>query len=130
MIAEDFDGEMVILNLDDGRYFSLRGAGSSVWKASSTAGAAPQSIVDMRRSHRPALVDSTLQFVQFLSDLQLIRAVGNQATASGMQAVDWSSVGDGDQPAIEVFEDLAEMIMADPIHDVDAETGWPIRKAA
>ena len=43
-----------------------------------------------------------------------------------------ASVGDGlqgpwsEQPAhIEVFDDLAGLIFADPIHDVDEQIGWP-----
>ena len=31
VIAETFDGEPVILNLADGRYFSLSGIASSIW---------------------------------------------------------------------------------------------------
>ena len=30
-----------------------------------------------------------------------------------------------EEPRIEVFDDLAELILADPIHDVDEQAGWP-----
>jgi hypothetical protein len=29
------------------------------------------------------------------------------------------------EPAIEVFDELAELIYGDPIHDVDEKVGWP-----
>jgi hypothetical protein len=29
-------------------------------------------------------------------------------------------------PTLETFEDLAELIAADPVHDVDVEAGWPV----
>ena len=29
-------------------------------------------------------------------------------------------------PSIEIYDDLAELIMADPIHDVDTDVGWPM----
>jgi hypothetical protein len=29
---------------------------------------------------------------------------------------------------LEVFDDLSELLVADPIHDVDEEAGWPHRK--
>ena len=32
-------------------------------------------------------------------------------------------------PVIEVFDDLAELIMIDPLHEVDAERGWPVKPA-
>ena len=31
----------------------------------------------------------------------------------------------GEAPRIEIFDDLAELIFADPIHDVDEQAGWP-----
>ena len=31
----------------------------------------------------------------------------------------------GRWPGIEVFDDLAELIFGDPIHDVDEQAGWP-----
>ena len=35
----------------------------------------------------------------------------------------------GAAPEVESFDDLAELMKADPIHDVDAEFGWPHRPA-
>jgi Coenzyme PQQ synthesis protein D (PqqD) len=128
VIAEDFDGDIFILNLEDGRYFSLRGAGPSVWGAL-TAGATPQEIVDGAQRDRPVLAESTAQFLHRLLDLQLIRIAGHEAAFAGASSVDWSSLSDEDHPDIEVFDDLAELILADPIHDVDAAAGWPMRKA-
>lgn len=29
-------------------------------------------------------------------------------------------------PAMEIFEDISEIIMMDPIHEVDPSAGWPI----
>ena len=50
---------------------------------------------------------------------------------------------DGDKPAataaelaaapgpftVEMFEDLADLILTDPVHDVDHDAGWPHRPA-
>ncbi len=126
VIAENFDGDIVILNLEDGRYFSLRGAGPNIWNTL-IAGATPQAILADAEQHRPALAEATKTFLCRMFDLQLIRPAGEAASSA---TVDWSTVKDADQPEIEVFDDLAELIMADPIHDVDAEVGWPLRKAA
>lgn len=34
-----------------------------------------------------------------------------------------------DLPQLEIFEDLADLVWADPIHDVDEDTGWPQMKS-
>ncbi len=129
VIAEDFDGDIVILNLDDGRYFNLRGAGPNVWNTL-MAGATAQSIVDSVGQSRPDWVDSTNRFLCRLHELKLIRTVSAVAATTVAMPIDWNSLPAGDQPEIEVFDDLAQLILADPIHDVDAEAGWPMRKAA
>jgi hypothetical protein len=35
-----------------------------------------------------------------------------------------------DDPSLEIHDDLADLIIADPIHDTDEAIGWPARKAA
>jgi len=30
-------------------------------------------------------------------------------------------------PVVEVFNDLADLIAIDPVHEVDASAGWPMR---
>lgn len=129
VIAEDFDGDIVILNLDDGRYFSLRGAGPNVWNAL-MAGATAQSIIDSASQSRNVRANSINQFLCRLHELKLIRAIGEANSHAVALAIDWNSLSEGDPPEIDVFDDLAELILADPIHDVDAEAGWPMRKAA
>jgi hypothetical protein len=129
VIAEEFDGDIVILNLEDGRYFSLRGAGPIVWNAL-MAGATAQTIIDSANPARNDRVDAIIQFLCRLHELQLIRTASEVTNISVATPIDWNSLSAGDRPEIEVFDDLAELILADPIHDVDAEVGWPMRKTA
>lgn len=129
VIAENFDGDIVILNLEDGRYFSLRGCGGMLWSAL-MAGATPQAIVDSAHRDCPALADSTRTFMHSLCEMQLIRPTGSKGHLPSVLAIDWKSASTADCPAVDVFDDLADLILADPVHDVDAEAGWPNRKAA
>ena len=48
------------------------------------------------------------------------------AAHAALLGLDWS----GEPPQIEVFDDLAELIFADPIHDVDEQVGWPAPRPA
>jgi hypothetical protein len=121
VVAEDFDGEMVILNLGNGHYYSLRGIASPIWSAL-LAGHAPDSILASVRAMRPELVAASSALIDRLVELGLVqpRAAGAEGATESI-AASWS----GDAPAIEVFEDLADLIHGDPIHDVDEQTGWP-----
>jgi hypothetical protein len=121
VVSEDFNGQIVILNLSDGRYFSLGGIASSVWNTL-LAGQTPQAIFESIGEQRPDLRDEAARFVDRLFELKLI-SLDESGEAGNVSAI--SATWNGDPPRIEVFDDLAELIFADPIHDVDAQVGWP-----
>lgn len=121
VVAEDFDGQTVILNLSDGRYFSLGGIASPIWNCL-VRGCSPQALFDSVGKQQPELTEEAARFVGELVGLGLIR--GNVEASAGVAAVisdEWF----GEAPRIEIFDDLAELIFADPIHDVDEQAGWP-----
>lgn len=121
VVAEDFDGKIVILNLGDGRYFSLDGIASQIWSLL-VAGLSPAAILESIEAHQPSLTGRSSEFVDRLIELKLIRPQDAEAgNAQGPIDETWS----GEEPRIEVFDDLAELILADPIHDVDEQAGWP-----
>ena len=31
-------------------------------------------------------------------------------------------------PALEIYDDMAELILSDPIHEVDEDVGWPRKR--
>jgi len=121
VVAEDLDGEIVILNLANGHYFSLGGIACPIWSLL-LSGHTPQSIFTSIEARRPDLVDGSSEFVNRLIELNLITPC-TDADAAPADPIDelWS----GTSPTIEVYDDLAELIFADPIHDVDEQAGWP-----
>lgn len=121
VVAEDFDGKIVILNLADGRYFSLEGIASQIWSLL-LAGRTPEAILGSIQTQQPLLSQPSSAFVERLIELKLVRQQ-DEETGSARGSIDevWSD----EEPKIEVFDDLAELILADPIHDVDEQAGWP-----
>ncbi len=122
VVAEDFDGKIVILNLADGRYFGLEGIGGLIW-ARLLEGAAPSDILASIAVQQPGLEGSASDFIRSLVEWRLIRP--SEAMA-GAPRVDIRETWASEAPRIEVFDDLAELIFADPIHDVDEQAGWPL----
>jgi Coenzyme PQQ synthesis protein D (PqqD) len=121
VVAEDLNGEIVILNLANGHYFSLGGIACPIWSLL-LEGHTPQSIFTSIEARRPDLVDGSSEFVNRLIELNLITPrVDADAVSAGPIDELWS----GNGPTIEVYDDLAELIFADPIHDVDEQAGWP-----
>jgi hypothetical protein len=119
--AEDFDGEFVVLDLESGKYFSLAGGAAIVWRGLSVGHS-----VDTLTAALPA------------GDARREQAAGvvSELVASGLIRPDGEATGgDAQTPQllaastaafdIQSFDDLADLLVADPIHDVDAEAGWP-----
>lgn len=128
-VADDFGGEIVAINLKNGRYFSLRGLAFAVWQ-DLVAGHSPRTIRDSLASIDVSLADATAIFVADLERHGLIRPSAHATvTSQPMLSVPLAQQGVA-PPAVEVFDDMVDLITADPIHEVDEQSGWPVRRDA
>jgi hypothetical protein len=104
VLDEVFDGEAVLVNLRTGRYYALDAAATAVWRAV-VAG--------------EPLPEGTGAFARRLVEEEL--AVGDVP----------DGVGDDGGPVMEVFTDMEDILLLDPIHDVDYDAaGFPARPAS
>lgn len=131
VVAEDFEGEIVVLNLLNGKYFSLLGPTADLWR-------------DISQGHRPSDLlqrvaasgcdtESLSAILGTLIGEQLIRPAAENGNAE-VPAVDTARVlpvllAGMPLPAIEAFDDMSELILADPIHDVEEDIGWPVKRS-
>ena len=131
IVSEDFDGEFVVLDLASGKYYSMDAAASALWRAI-TAGVSMQALAEAVGSAEPASTGITAQSIHDFAE-QLV-AYGCLAHSDvqgcapldpGIAAALRASAG---PPKVQMFTDLADLIMADPIHDVEETAGWPVRK--
>ena len=119
--AEQFEDDFVVLDLEGGKYYALDGASALVWQAI-VGGATLEAILGAADASRHldirAFVDKLLQH-ELIAKLD--EAPSGVALPEGLSALDGAI-------KLEVFDDLSELLVADPIHDVDEEAGWPHRK--
>jgi hypothetical protein len=120
IVAEDFDGQVVVLNLANGHYYSVHGAGGALWTLLA-AGTPIDAIVTSLAAERPELVEDALRFIREVVALGLVREAPAGGTPAPAMPMSWP----GETPRLEAYDDLAELITADPVHDVDVEAGWP-----
>ena len=126
-VADDFGGEIVAINLNDGLYFSLRGLAHAVWQ-DLLAGLSPRAILDGLSTIDRSLADNTAIFIADLEGRGLIRPSTIEETTEVPSSSAALARQGTEPPAIEVFDDMAELMKADPIHDVNEELGWPVRR--
>jgi hypothetical protein len=129
IIHETLDGEVVAIDLGSGTYYSMRGTAGAIWEAAA-AGSTLDEITgrvaaaydtgggDVRRSIRG--------FLEHLESCGLIvrsEAGGAPGDAAAPGPVPGSPRYE--EPHLEVFTDMEDLILLDPVHDVDPEKGWP-----
>ena len=124
IVFERFGGDLVVLDIATGRYFGFNPTAARIWEAL-MAGAIPSNIAELGFD-----AASLGGFVVKLLDYKLIMSATLSSSSVPDQLRD-SLAADLSAPTFEVYEDLADLIMADPIHDVDEQQGWPrMAKAA
>jgi hypothetical protein len=120
VIDEAFDGEAVLVHMGTGCYFSLNAAATAIW-ALLQDGRSPGAIA-ASLGWEPSPVKD---FVERLRAEDLV--VDAEADA-GRTVVDAPPAAS--EPVLQRFSDMQDLLMLDPIHDIDLDgDGWPVTRA-
>jgi Coenzyme PQQ synthesis protein D (PqqD) len=125
VVSETVDGEVVMIHLDTGNYYSLRGTGAFIWDALER-GATVESInaALLGGAHNGTDVKAHLgSFIDQLATEELI--VPTDDPARGSAAPVELTVDSFEPPLLEKYTDMQHLILLDPVHEVDEGEGWP-----
>jgi hypothetical protein len=124
--SELFDDEVVIVNFESGRYHSVRGAGVVIWNLLREGATRAGAVAACRARYTGGdQVDTeVLAFLDRLVDEHL--AVANPSCPAALVASPASGLGQVpfEPPVLTTFSDMQDLLLLDPIHDVD-DDGWP-----
>lgn len=130
---ETIDGEAVIINLDNGNYYSLTEAGSTVWdliaRRVSLAEICRQ-ICEMYQGDCSQMESSVRELLAQLQQENLIVSATGETAPNDIAVESTTANGNGNSkvpfklPVLQKYTDMQELLLLDPIHDVD-DTGWP-----
>ncbi len=102
-ISEVLEGETIIIHLETGCYYSLNHDGSIIWEA----------VLSKKN-----LITNSPETISFIESLIIENLI--QETAPSSESLALANLN----PKIDKYTDMQEMLLADPIHDVD-DAGWP-----
>jgi len=129
VVAELIDGELVIMDLQSGNYFSAEKTGAQVW-AWIEKGYALKDVLALVGSHFSGAESAEEDLIAFVDQLIENNLVKEQQ--GGPNPVDEpesnGSAAPYTKPEMAIYTDMKDMLLLDPIHDVD-EAGWPMPKA-
>lgn len=136
VVGEEFDGEIVAVNLETGTYFSLAGSAGVVWGLIGAGAGITRIEAALRRRYDCSGVDVAAALDEFLDQLLQFALIvpappvaAPAAPPASPVAAPADDAASGSEPfrapRVEAFSDLQDILLLDPIHDVD-EAGWPV----
>lgn len=124
IVFEEVEGEVILIDLARGCYFSLSGGGPAVWEMLGRGASVDEvcgALAGTEAEH-----EQVEALVGRLAEESLIVAVEDgDAPATAVEAA--AVNGAFEKPVLEKYEDLKDYFLIDPIHEVDEATGWPNR---
>jgi hypothetical protein len=124
---ETIDGEVILIQLETGYYYSLDGLGAQVWTGL-VDGREPDALVgELSASLGDDARAAVFGLLHELHSEQLVVLEHGAPAALAEAALAGGSDGIA-RPALQKYTDMEDFMLVDPVHDVD-ERGWPNRAA-
>ena len=125
VVSETIDGEVIVIHLERGSYFSLRDSAAELW-ALVEEGCEPDAIARALAGRYGAssseeVTAATERFLEELRQEGLV--VESNGTPAAVPALEPATT-EFPPPQLEKYTDLEDLIKMDPIHEVEPE-GWP-----
>jgi hypothetical protein len=128
VISETVGGETIIVNLASGHYFSLQGSAVDVWQGIERGESAETIVLQLEQRCEAGDGEISAAVQKLLDDFvaaELLVAESNGAvgapvavTQEAAERVPFVA------PSFNTFTDMQDIILLDPVHEVDTR-GWP-----
>jgi hypothetical protein len=127
VVHETIEGEVIVIHLLNGSYYSLGGGGPEIWEHLLHGATARQiaAAVPAQGAEGGEVAEAVEELLASLLDDGLI-APDPGANGGGSPG---AAEGAWVPPTFERYTDMKDFFLLDPIHEVDA-AGWPNRQAS
>ena len=122
-VADDFGGEVVVLNIATGVYFSLTDLAAEVWRDLAAGHPVDSLLAGINRVDE-RIAEATATLIDDFERAGLMRRSSRPLATTLPESIALVRKGEA-RLTIEAFEDMKDLILSDPIHDVDDQAAWP-----
>ncbi len=130
---ETIDGETVIINLHNGNYYSLDGVGSEIWCSLEKGFTLAEIVKLVDDRYQGPLITKDKAVSALLSELLTEKLVVSDNKKPAETDFAHEILSEDAKltfvvPTLNKYSDMQDLLLLDPIHEVDDKTGWPERK--
>lgn len=125
VVCDTIDGEVLAIRSDNGAYYSMRGPSATAWVAI-VSGAPLDEAAQAVAVHHGADANTVRADLRAFADLLASERLVVAAPMGGVQLeLPADTQGQSwETPVFEKYTDMEDLLLFDPIHEVDV-TGWP-----
>ena len=135
-VFESFDDEVIVINMVSGSYFALNAVALRVWEILQQSQTLESVVHSMQSCYQGDIAEIETAVRELIGELEsegLLMQIESDAP-DAVAALDENSSHAAElpvfrKPEINKFTDMEELLLLDPIHEVD-EAGWPHAKNA
>jgi hypothetical protein len=128
VIFERFADETILINLDAGHYYSMDPVGAVIWELVNRGLPLDRVIEIMQRSYAhdgEDVAEIVRAYVVRMSEEKLLRPRREAPPANASEGELPIEPGAAfSRPVLAKYDDMEEMLLLDPVHDV-TDAGWP-----
>ena len=134
IVSEEIDGEVIIVNLRNGNYYSLSQSATLVWAGIQESASLERLQQDLQRRYvgeTEAMARDLSELIGALETEQLIAIRSPSEPAPAVQPPGADIAGEREAyrpPQFERFTDMGDLLLLDPVHEAEDEKGWPHAK--
>ena len=127
---ERLDDEVIAINLETGAYYALDGVAADCWVLSAAGSEIDEVVAVVTERYDVDASRARADIATFLDELVTERLVvtGGGELAPEVPLAPVTAKKPYAAPAVQKYDDLEDLLLLDPIHEVD-EAGWPVARA-
>jgi len=128
---ETIEGEVILIDLKTGSYYSLRETGADIWQFVEQGADESQMVEALTNGYEESPEEIRSAVAKLLEELSQEGLIGPAEEDTAAAPIHVVSVGNATRrsfraPVLEKHTDMRDLILLDPVHDVDPR-GWPHR---
>lgn len=135
VVNETIDGEVIMINLKSGHYYSTDRVGADIWAQAEKLASTAEIVQTLLLRYEGNSADIEHAVGEFVDSLLRENLIRFDPEAAPLEPGRKDAVPEAgrkilkvpfERPRLQKYSDMQDLLLLDPIHDVD-ETGWPTR---